>query len=65
MSLSVHYRTTACLVLTSHVNPDCDDLSHESRQIWHYFIGEKSVERMYVTSIFSTSWLARSDFAIS
>jgi len=51
--------------LTSHVNQDCDDLSHESWQIWHYFIGEKSVGCMYVTSTFSTSLSACSDFIIS
>jgi hypothetical protein len=31
----------------------------------HYFIGEKSVERMYVRSIFSTSLLASSDLIAS
>jgi len=28
----------------------------------HYFIGEKSVGRMYITSTFSTSLLAGSEF---
>ncbi len=31
----------------------------------HYFIGEKSVDRMYVRSIFSTSLLACSDLIAS
>jgi hypothetical protein len=34
-------------------------------QIRHYFIGEKSVGRMYVESIFSTSLLACSDLITS
>ena len=31
----------------------------------HYFIGEKSVDRMYVRSIFSTNLLASSDLIAS
>jgi hypothetical protein len=31
----------------------------------HYFIGEKSVDRMYVRSIFSTRWSACSDLIAS
>jgi hypothetical protein len=34
----------------------------ESCPIPHYFIGEKSVGRMYITSTFSTSLLACSEF---
>ena len=37
----------------------------ESSQIGHYFNGEKSVGRMYVESIFSTSLLACSDLITS
>jgi hypothetical protein len=37
----------------------------ESRQNRHYFIGEKSVGRMYVESIFSTSLSACSDLITS
>jgi len=32
--------------------------------IWHYFIGEKSVGRIYTTSIFSTSLVAGSEFSL-
>jgi hypothetical protein len=32
--------------------------------IWHYFIGEKSVGRIYNTSIFSTSLVAGSEFSL-
>jgi hypothetical protein len=37
----------------------------KTRPIWHYFIGEKSVGRMYVTSTLFTSLSACSDFIIS
>jgi hypothetical protein len=49
----------------SHGGAELDVVTLESANVRHYFIGEKSVGRMYAESNFSTSLLACSDLMTS